>query len=62
MQLPLPLPLTTTPIKYIPEEEDKFLARLSVIQFELCVEHSVAALTQVLGFFQVLHEVFILRT
>ena len=47
---------------YIPEEEDEFLSRLSVLEFVLGVKHSVATLTQLFRLLQVLHEVLIRRT
>jgi len=52
----------TTVVRQIPEKEDELLSRLSVAQLELCVVDSVAALTQVLRFLHVLHEVLIRRT
>jgi len=49
-------------MKYRPEEEDEFLARLSVLEFILGVKHSIATLTKVFRFLHVLHEVLVRRT
>jgi len=47
---------------YLPEEEDEFLSRLSVVEFVLGVEHSIATLTLLLRLLQVFHEIIVRRT